>query len=500
MSSARRSAKYIFYGNLLIRAITFTSSIVLARILFPEDYGYLVAASVITEFLSIIGNTGFENFYLQEEIKSKKYEDTILSITFKLRVVLSIALFIVQILISYVVMAYADNTILGEMLAIYSFTIPIVFMAQIPIYVARKRLNFKAEVYANTLKALTDSISKITFALYGFGALSFAFGSLLASLVFSITIYYLVAYKVKFDLWNKKIFLKILYFGKHYFISSVFGYFSRYTDKIILVNNFNMASVGLYNFAFSQANNIRAKTSQPMGKLIISYIAKNKNDFNRIYKTLISITTFEIILFTPIYIILYLYSAEIIDFVFGDKWMDAVPIFRVFLILGIFQSISGGAINILTGLGYPAIQSKLSLYNFIVSSSALTIIALMSSGMEAYALAYSLIVISFSLLKAMIGLVKIDHSPYGFFRDIHLVRHIVLFSLLSISLYFLKETIIESTVISFCVSILFSALYMFGWHFVFFWNDFIDSLTTILGKAHRIIVFLRKLKKEADRV
>ena len=68
MAGVRKSAKYIFIGNFFSKAITFIGSIFLARILFPEDYGYLLMAMIVTAFAQMLGNMGFENFYLQDSL------------------------------------------------------------------------------------------------------------------------------------------------------------------------------------------------------------------------------------------------------------------------------------------------------------------------------------------------------------------------------------------------------------------------------------------------
>ncbi|HIE39354.1 MAG TPA: hypothetical protein EYP77_09860 [Anaerolineae bacterium] len=115
MVGARKSAKYILISSLLGKVISFIGSIVLARLLFPEDYSYLLMAMIISAFGQMIGDMGFEYYYLQEKITSRLQEQNILNITFLLRAITNIILFMLQYFGSYYAEVYFENIIVGEM-------------------------------------------------------------------------------------------------------------------------------------------------------------------------------------------------------------------------------------------------------------------------------------------------------------------------------------------------------------------------------------------------
>jgi len=486
MIGARKSAKYIFIGNSFSRIVTFAASIVLARILFPEDYGYLLMAGIVSGFIEILGNSGFEIFYLQEKIHDEIQERNILDIIFKLRFVVNIFLFFTQLVFSYVAEKYYGNEIIGELLRIFAFTYLLNIAIQINIYVLRKKIDFRPEVLAGVVSNIVGSVAKVTFAYLNFGAISFAYGSLIGTTIFMLIILYYQKFVPRLTYWNSKLFQKIYFFGKHYLIAALGNYFSNYIDKIIIASHFNPSMIGFYNFAFAQADNIKARTTRPMGKLIISYIAKHKSNFIKIYDSLVAITYFELTILLPLYIILLFYTEFIINFIFGKKWVTAALLMQIFLARGLIGVIFGSIINLLTGLGYPSIQSKLSLVNMFVLALALLIVSVYFNKIEYYAMTFVFINILFAMIKGSIGLAKIDSSIFIFLKSLHL-EVILIYIVLLVSAIMLIQVYVEDKSLSFIFSLLSSICIFILLHAFVFKNIFLESLAFVAGKEHKVL-------------
>jgi len=494
MAGARKSAKYIFFGNFFSKGITFIGSIFLARILFPEDYGYLLIAMIVTGFAQMLSSMGFENFYLQEKIKDEKHEAEILNITFKLRVFVNLLMFLVQYFCSYPISNYYDEPIVGELLRIFSFSYIFTAFVQTNLYILRKKVDFRPEVLANILRDIAGTTVKVFLAWSGFGALSFAYGSLLGTFLWTITILYFQRFLPDMKYWNKAIFLKVFYFGKHSLIAGIAGYLSAYIDKILLTNTFPISQVGGYSFAFGQSDNIKARLTRPMGSLVVSYIAKYKGNNKKIIETLASITYFELVVMIPIYIFFLIYAESIVYYIFGEKWVFTVSVMQVFLIYGLLSTIAGSAINLLTGLGYPQILSNLSIKNLLVLFISLSFIVFISDNIVLYASVFSIINFLYILFKANAGLSKIDISFGSFLRKIYIKEItiyliIVLFFALSIN-FFIRNDIIAMPVTIITMFIIFLIL-----QGIVFEKIFTNSLSVIVGSNHKVYNFFRRLSQ-----
>jgi len=412
MAGAKRSAKYLFVGGLFSKAVSFIGTIILARILFPEDFGYLLSAMIIAGFIQMFGNVGFENFYLQEKTNSKEEEEKILHITYKLRLFVNLILFALQWAVSYIAESYY-SPVVGEMLRIFSFNILLMIPAQINMYILRKKLDYRPEVYANVSRDIVATITKVLFAWSGFGALSFALGAVLGNVVRTSVLLKYQSFKPNFSIKDRKIFEKIFFFGKHSFIGGIGMYLSTQVDKILLINTFSQQISGYYYFANSQASTFINYVLQPQSSLLISYASKYKREKYELFKKLSNIGYLIALLIVPTYLYLFFYSDIIFNILFNEKWISSVLYFKIFLIYYIFVGVAFPFSGLLTSLGLPHIGSKLTILRFIVLSLVLGIISLFNN-IVYYIISFVTVDIIFIWIKVTIALNKINISVFDY--------------------------------------------------------------------------------------
>ena len=490
--SVRKSAKYIFIGNIISRTITVVGSIFLARILFPEDYGYLLMAAIFSSFIQLFGNMGFEYYYLQSKPKSEEEERKILNITYKLRVFTNGGLFLFQIVISYLAQWYYDAQIVGEMLRIYAISIPIAALTQVDIFILRKKLDYRPETIANISKDIFDVSFKILFALMGLGALSFAYASVIASIVKLLVMRRFVRFKPNLFEKDREIYNRIFFFGKHFMIAGISGFASRYIDKFILTTTYSPELIGGYSFSYNQSDNIKAKTTRPFGSLIISYIAKHKGNKNRILEKISFMTFFEIAFLAPVYIFLIANINEIIRILFTEKWLFTAPLFQIFLLAELIKLPNALSINLLTGLGHPEILSKISIFNVLAMTLFLVLIVWLSNNIYFYAIVFSTIGTINAYIKSLYGLKKLGYTYIEFAKHSKLIHHLgyifIYTGAILLIRYFFKDNFIMTDTIIFIL--LFITI-----NYFFDSRNFYKSVEIIFGEKHIVSITYKKYKK-----
>ena len=480
---AIKSAKYLFVGGLFSKAISFIGSILLARILFPEDFGYLLIAVIITGFIQVFGNIGFETFYLQEKINSKEHEAKVLNITFKLRLLVNTFLFFLQIGVSFIAEKYYDNPMIGDLIRIYALSIPIMAFSQINLYILRKKLNYKPEVFANIGRDVVGTVVKVFFALIGFGALSFAIGGVVGNIIrFFILVSY-QKFKPDWKLWDKEIFEKIFYFGKHSFIGGIALFFSQYMDKIILTNFFPAFTSGLYSFSNAQANMFSSYLIQPQASLVISYSAKYKSNSSYLLSKLSDISYLITMVSIPVLFFLYNFSAPLFDIIFGEKWHNAVPLFQLFIVNAFIQIVFFPIAGILTAFGYPQIASKIVLVQVVILTPALLLTAMYSQDIQLYVSVFICMSLIFSIIKAYFSLKLLGSNLKKYFYNI---RFSLVLGMINMLLLIFMHTLSYHIGIILLLSIIISIFINIITIFVFDGTRFLSAFKVFVGKENKI--------------
>lgn len=427
------SSKFILLGSVVSKIFPFAGSVVLARILFPEDYGYLTLTTVFTVFLQQIGNFGIEVFYLQEKTSSKEEEEGVLQIVFKLRLFTNAVLFAIQVVTALVFYFFLEKVIVGQLLLIFSFTYIFEILSSVNGAILKKELTFKPIAIANTARDVASVVSRVLFASLGFGPLSFGFGAVIGSFCQAVCIRYAKKMKVDWKFWDKSYFLRVYNFSKHVLLGSIGSYASQQMDKLIMVSFFDLSKIGFYSFGYSNAGIPFTYIFSPQQQLILSYSANLKDKPALLLERIYDMSRIIFLLTGPLYVLAYFNCDYIVTFVFGDKWLMAGVYVQVFIIYFFFLSFLTPFNGLLTALGRPDIVSKITLAKMIVLIPVLFTFAVFVDDLIWYCFAFSVISVLFDLLKANAGLKQIGGSVFSFvLKNSDVIFILVILSVLEI--------------------------------------------------------------------
>lgn len=412
--SVRKSAGYIFSGALLSKIFSFGGSILLARILFPEDYAYILIANIFTGLIGILGNVGFEHYYLQARFSDEDEEDVTLRITSFLRLGLNTILFILQFGLSYIVEIFYQEEIVGQLLRIFSFGYLITGVGVTSQFILRKELNFKPESIANFFRDFIGAIVKVVCAYAGLGALSFAVASVISNIVRVVIILKARFYFPFQFIWNKIVFDKIFFFGKHSFAGGIGLYLVQQADKFLLSKFFPKEAIGFYQFSSSQANLMYSFLVHPFNGLLLSLSAKYKEQSDYLYSVLVKIAFGLSTFLLPITVFLFFFASDLFFYVFGEKWMGAVPLFQLFIVYNYLTVFVFPVGSILMAFGFPEVSAKLIWIRAFFLVVFLFIVAINEMPIFFYAVVFLAISFIFSWIKAYISLNKLGISLWRY--------------------------------------------------------------------------------------
>ncbi len=102
-------------------------------------------------------------------------------------------------------------------------------------------------------------------------------------------------------------------------------------DKVLLGKYVGAADVGLYGKANMLTKSVLVSLLTPIGSVATAAMCRlntRSQDYRRFYLQAVKLLTFVL---TPLLVFLAVYSPEVVHFLLGDKWLDAIPVAAVFL-------------------------------------------------------------------------------------------------------------------------------------------------------------------------
>jgi len=365
--------------------ITFVVSIILARLLLPEEFGLLAMIAIFVG----LGNMLIQSGLTSSLIRSDSLDEDDYTTVFYFNLVISVLIYITIFFLAPYIAKFYNQDILTKIIRIYS----LIFVIQAFSIVQNTRLtrimDFKTQTFI-TIPALTiGGLTGVFMALYGFGIWSLV-GYRLSNATANSFLYW---FKTKWrpqGKFDKKKFKKHFNFGYKLTISGILDTIFTNLYNIIIGKFYPPAQVGFYQRASSfrmlpvgTITSIISKVSYPL----LSQVKNETEKLKNIYKKIMQMILF---LLAPLLITMGVLATPLFSFLFTDKWLPAVPYFQILIIPGILYPVHAYNLDILKVKG----QSNLFLKLEVVKKIMISIVIFVSFQFGIYGLLYGSIVTS----------------------------------------------------------------------------------------------------------
>jgi O-antigen/teichoic acid export membrane protein len=322
---------------LINRSFGFIVKMILARLLFPEDYGLIGMAVVFTTFFRVFIELGFSSTLIQrnDEVLTQQY----LSTAFWSNVVWSFFLFacLYFFVAPFATDFYNENSLI--------YLIPALGLNIIvsPFYlvhraVLTKQLDFKKIAVANNTASIASGVIAIVLAFLGAGVWALVAQNILLVMI-ELPLYYRQSkWKPSFT-WNKEDFKDMFGFAGYTTLSGLIQRFVSQGDYLIIGKLLGKVELGLYSFAFILTDSIRVQIRMIIEKVMFPVYAKIQDDAAKREMFLNKSIFMNALLISPI-IGLLIFSSDLIVVIFGKKWEDSLIIVRIIGMASIFQILS----------------------------------------------------------------------------------------------------------------------------------------------------------------
>lgn len=358
---------WTFAQQFSVQIINFGVQIVLARLLMPEDFGLI---AMITVFISI-GQTLMDSGMTSSIIRMKRPDQLDYSTVFVTNFLISIGIYILVYFGAPFVAKFYEQDLLKNILRVFALTF--VIRAFVAVHVAKltKEMNFKTQMKLQVPSTIVGAIVGVVMAYMGYGVWSLVGLNLAQTLVFTIQNWIFIPWRPSF-VFNKRRFKYHLNFGYKLTLSGLLDTIYNDAYRIVIGKFYSPASVGFFNQAETMRLFPVQQVSTVMGKVTYPLFSNIKGDvqLKSAYKSTMKLVLFVVI---PIMLVLIIIAEEFFLFLFGAKWLPAVPYFQVLAIASIIRPISSYNLNILKVKGRSDLFLKVEIIKKVLGVIAIAI-------------------------------------------------------------------------------------------------------------------------------
>jgi O-antigen/teichoic acid export membrane protein len=149
-------------------------------------------------------------------------------------------------------------------------------------------------------------------------------------------------------------------------ITSLAAFVLGSTGFIIAGHYLGIESAGIYKFATENAMFITFNIAWTVSNVTVSAFALMQDDNNRLYSAFGQVYDILLAVTMPLHILLFVEADLVFAVAFPDKWLPAVPLFRVLLLNALFRSLVGPVIQFFYAVNRPQVNLWLTLAQMVV--------------------------------------------------------------------------------------------------------------------------------------
>ena len=360
-SKAIKGSIYFAILNIFSKIIKVISSIFLARVLTPDDYGIIAIAMVIITGMNRLNQFGI-NVAL---IRRKKLTNIVKSNGNSLKFITSLIIVALIFIISPYWASFYNNNAVENILKVMSLVFLIDAFVFIDKVVLTRDMNFKILSLSDAIGIFFGSILSLFLAYNDYGYWSIIYGMLLSAIIRVFIIKSNSKERLKFE-FDIKIARHLLSFGGWVFLGGFLFWGYTTIDNVVIGKLLGVATLGYYavaygwgTFAAENIQNIITKTLFPAYSVMAADPARIKNVFLKVAKV-------NSLIVIPVTFGLMSIADYFIMFVLGEKWWPAYEILLVLSIFGLLRALDSGSVSIFYAMNKPKYYVLLSAITFVL--------------------------------------------------------------------------------------------------------------------------------------
>ncbi|MDM8176665.1 lipopolysaccharide biosynthesis protein [Olivibacter sp. 47] len=368
MNNAKKLvAKGVFWTGIQMvvnQGFGFIIRLVLAKLLFPEQFGIVGMATVFTGFVQVMNDLGIGAALVQKKDETLSDEHFHTAFWTGFGWSLFIYLIICFAVAPLAAMFYSEPILKSLIpvigLGVLSSPINLVNKAQLT-----KRMDFKKIAFIDNTSNILSGCLSLGLAFSGAGVWSLAFNSV-ASIIVAIPLYFkATGWKPRF-IWNKQAFHDIFGFGIYTTGTNVLNYLINNVDYLLIGKLLSAQLLGAYTFAFILTDTFRSRLMAVINNVMYPLYGKKQTDHKALKSYYLKVINYNSLIIYPIMTAFCALAEPIILVFFGDKWEMAIEPLRILAIAVMFHMMVNSNTALIRGVGRPGLEMKLQLVKAVI--------------------------------------------------------------------------------------------------------------------------------------
>jgi O-antigen/teichoic acid export membrane protein len=356
-------AGVIWVGStkLLGQTISWAITLLVVRILSPDDYGLMGMALAFLGAIQLVNEMGLGAAIVQKQA----LDQDALSTVFWFSLAVSCALYGLAALCAPLVAAFFQNGRVTVLIRILGFNLLLGALRAVPFYLLIKEMAFDKKAKAELISNLLGGLTAVSLAYLGFGVWSLV----LSAIALNVALTSLVTY---YHPWRPHGVFRpgriwgLLRFGMQVLGSRLLAFGYGGADVLVVGKVLGERVLGFYAIATDLAGKGVDLLSEILAQVTFPVYASLQNDRAALQRYYLKLTTLVAMTVFPAFGGLILIAPDMFTVLLTEKWLPAASIFQVLCAVAAIRSLAVLGPPLLTAIGRADLNLR---YTFLCAST-----------------------------------------------------------------------------------------------------------------------------------
>ncbi len=316
-----------------MRLIGLVSTVILARLLTPDDFGVVALALIVNGFLDVVSWTGVDLALIRDRNATREHYDT----AWTIQIIQGCIYAALLVAAAPLAAAYFDEPRTAIVLYLFAFRAIVEGFQNIGVVAFRRDLNFATEFRFGLYKKLLSFSAVVILAFTLRNYLALALGMVAAALAGVIISYLMHDYRPRFcvkrmrDIWS---------FSQWMMISRLGRFFNEKTDQFIVGGIAGTQTMGLYHMSSELGTMPTVEVVMPLRRSLFPNFSTQLDQPDLFGRTILKVLGIIAVVAFAAGFGLSGVAVDFVPLVLGDRWLAAIPLMEWLALFGVAAGLS----------------------------------------------------------------------------------------------------------------------------------------------------------------
>lgn len=348
-STERRMASgaaWMVLFKLVERSLGLVSTLILARLLSPQDFGLVAMALSFIFMAELLTSFGFDVALIQNQAADDRHYHT----AWTCNVLVGVAIFLLMLAAAAPIAAFYTEPAVFWVVCLLALGPLIGGCENIGVVAFRKELQFRSEFAFQISRKLVGFAVTVPLAFWLRSYWALVAGILASKAAGTVLSYLAHPFRPRFSMSGAK---SLFSFSKWLLLTNVLAFLKTRATDFIIGRSQGAATLGLYNVAYEFANLPTSELGAPINRALLPGFSQIARDPGQLHSAYVNAIGLLALFALPAAVGIFAVAGYLVPVALGPKWAAAVPLIQILAIFGAIELFHSSMCAVLIATGHP---------------------------------------------------------------------------------------------------------------------------------------------------